>query len=64
MNTRENLLDDCYSCLLSFFFAENLVPNIFSELFFVLQLLTAKGTSFAEDRESDLGFMEQNTGQT
>ncbi|KAL7992399.1 hypothetical protein Chor_016655 [Crotalus horridus] len=41
--------------------AENLVPNIFSELFFVLQLLTAKGTSFAEDRESHLGFMEQNT---
>ncbi|XP_026565275.1 codanin-1 [Pseudonaja textilis] len=47
--------------LYSICIAENLVPNIFSELFFVLQLLTAKGTSFAEDRESDMGFMEQNT---
>uniref|UniRef100_A0A670XX17 Codanin-1 C-terminal domain-containing protein n=1 Tax=Pseudonaja textilis TaxID=8673 RepID=A0A670XX17_PSETE len=32
--------------LYSICIAENLVPNIFSELFFVLQLLTAKGTSF------------------
>ncbi|XP_070613852.1 codanin-1 isoform X1 [Erythrolamprus reginae] len=47
--------------LYSICIAENLVPNIFSELFFVLQLLTAKGTSFAEDRESGMGFMEQNT---
>ncbi|XP_058017973.1 codanin-1 isoform X3 [Ahaetulla prasina] len=46
--------------LYSICIAENLVPNIFSELFFVLQLLTAKGTSFAEDRESNMGFMEQN----
>ncbi|KAM6460593.1 codanin-1 isoform 1-T1 [Liasis olivaceus] len=49
-------LAEIYSICIS----ENLVPNIFSELFFVLQLLTAKGSSFAEDRESDLGFMEQN----
>ncbi|NXU82235.1 CDAN1 protein, partial [Xiphorhynchus elegans] len=34
--------------------AENLVPNIFLELFFVLQLLTSKGTSTAEDGDSDL----------
>ncbi|XP_070795946.1 codanin-1 isoform X1 [Pituophis catenifer annectens] len=47
--------------LYSICIAENLVPNIFSEIFFVLQLLTAKGTSFAEDKESDMGFMEQNT---
>ncbi|XP_026526834.1 codanin-1 [Notechis scutatus] len=47
--------------LYSICIAENLVPNIFSELFFVLQLLTAKGTSFAEDRKSDMGFMEQDS---
>uniref|UniRef100_A0A8C6YDJ8 Codanin-1 C-terminal domain-containing protein n=1 Tax=Naja naja TaxID=35670 RepID=A0A8C6YDJ8_NAJNA len=47
--------------LYSICIAENLVPNIFSELFFVLQLLTAKRTSFAENRESDMGCMEQNT---
>uniref|UniRef100_A0A8C0IUA6 Codanin-1 C-terminal domain-containing protein n=1 Tax=Chelonoidis abingdonii TaxID=106734 RepID=A0A8C0IUA6_CHEAB len=29
--------------------AENLVPNIFLELFFVLQLLTSKGTTSSED---------------
>ncbi|KFV55705.1 Codanin-1, partial [Gavia stellata] len=34
--------------------AENLVPNIFLELFFVLQLLTSKGTSTAEDGDNDL----------
>ncbi|XP_062973723.1 codanin-1 isoform X2 [Elgaria multicarinata webbii] len=45
--------------LYSFCIAENLVPNIFLEFFFVLQLLTAKGTSFAEDRESDLDFSEE-----
>ncbi|XP_008102326.1 codanin-1 isoform X2 [Anolis carolinensis] len=36
--------------------AENLVPSIFLEFFFVLQLLTAKGTSSVEERESDLDF--------
>ncbi|XP_042312185.1 codanin-1 [Sceloporus undulatus] len=42
--------------LYSFCIAENLVPNIFLEFFFVLQLLTAKRTSSVEDRESDLDF--------
>uniref|UniRef100_A0A8C3HGK9 Codanin-1 C-terminal domain-containing protein n=1 Tax=Chrysemys picta bellii TaxID=8478 RepID=A0A8C3HGK9_CHRPI len=36
--------------------AENLVPNIFLELFFVLQLLTSKGTTSSEDGENDLEF--------
>ncbi|KAH0620656.1 hypothetical protein JD844_021326 [Phrynosoma platyrhinos] len=45
--------------LYSFCIAENLVPNIFLEFFFVLQLLTAKGTSSVEDRESDLDFSEE-----
>ncbi|NXG40583.1 CDAN1 protein, partial [Psilopogon haemacephalus] len=40
--------------------AENLVPNIFLELFFVLQLLTSKGTSAAEDGDSDLEDNERN----
>uniref|UniRef100_A0A670I1T2 Codanin-1 C-terminal domain-containing protein n=1 Tax=Podarcis muralis TaxID=64176 RepID=A0A670I1T2_PODMU len=38
------------------FFAENLVPNIFLEIFFVFQLLTSKGTSSLEDGENDLSF--------
>nr|XP_060616983.1 codanin-1 isoform X2 [Anolis sagrei ordinatus] len=42
--------------LYSLCIAENLVPSIFLEFFFVLQLLTAKGTSSVEDRESDLDF--------
>ncbi|XP_074985782.1 codanin-1 isoform X3 [Caretta caretta] len=36
--------------------AENLVPNIFLELFFVLQLLTSKGTTSSEDGENDMEF--------
>ncbi|XP_025917401.1 codanin-1 isoform X3 [Apteryx rowi] len=44
---------ECLAQLYSSCIAENLVPNIFLELFFVLQLLTSKGTS-AEDGESDL----------
>ncbi|XP_019352135.1 codanin-1 isoform X3 [Alligator mississippiensis] len=36
-------------------YLKNLVPNIFLELFFVLQLLTSRGIS-AEDGESDLEF--------
>ncbi|KAF7251808.1 Codanin-1 [Varanus komodoensis] len=43
----------------SFCIAENLVPNIFLEFFFVLQLLTARGTSFAEDQDSDLDLSEE-----
>ncbi|NXD07818.1 CDAN1 protein, partial [Nothocercus nigrocapillus] len=42
--------------------AENLVPNIFLELFFVLQLLTSKGSS-AEDGESDLQVSETNASR-
>ncbi|XP_025889192.1 codanin-1 [Nothoprocta perdicaria] len=44
---------ECLAQLYSSCIAENLVPNIFLELFFVLQLLTSKGSS-AEDEESDL----------
>ncbi|KAJ7344788.1 hypothetical protein JRQ81_000738 [Phrynocephalus forsythii] len=39
--------------------SENLVPNIFLEFFFVLQLLTAKGTSSVEDEESNLDVTEE-----
>ncbi|XP_030415459.1 codanin-1 isoform X2 [Gopherus evgoodei] len=39
--------------------AENLVPNIFLELFFVLQLLTSKGTTSSEDGENDLEFNQE-----
>uniref|UniRef100_A0A663E7A4 Codanin-1 C-terminal domain-containing protein n=1 Tax=Aquila chrysaetos chrysaetos TaxID=223781 RepID=A0A663E7A4_AQUCH len=45
---------ECLAQLYSSCIAENLVPNIFLELFFVLQLLTSKGTSTAEDGDSDL----------
>ncbi|XP_075283532.1 codanin-1 [Opisthocomus hoazin] len=45
---------ECLAQLYSSCIAENLVPNIFLELFFVLQLLTSKGTSAAEDGDSDL----------
>ncbi|NXQ57964.1 CDAN1 protein, partial [Anthoscopus minutus] len=44
---------ECLAQLYSSCIAENLVPNIFLELFFVLQLLTSKGTSAAEDGDSD-----------
>ncbi|NXK59229.1 CDAN1 protein, partial [Sylvietta virens] len=44
---------ECLAQLYSSCIAENLVPNIFLELFFVLQLLTSKGTSTAEDGDSD-----------
>ncbi|XP_053141858.1 codanin-1 isoform X2 [Hemicordylus capensis] len=40
--------------------AENLVPNIFLELFFVLQLLTSKGTSSVKDGESDSDLSEEH----
>ncbi|XP_019406890.1 PREDICTED: codanin-1 isoform X1 [Crocodylus porosus] len=46
---------DQLALLYSSCIAENLVPNIFLELFFVLQLLTSKGIS-ADDGESDLEF--------
>ncbi|XP_068018333.1 codanin-1 [Melanerpes formicivorus] len=45
---------ECLAQLYSSCIAENLVPNIFLELFFILQLLTSKGTSTAEDGDSDL----------
>ncbi|NXC50246.1 CDAN1 protein, partial [Penelope pileata] len=45
---------DCLAQLYSSCIAENLVPNIFLEFFFVLQLLTSKGTSTSEEEESDL----------
>lgn len=42
---------------------ENLVPNIFLEVFFVLQLLTSKGTSASEEEESDLEVNEGSKGK-
>ncbi|NXJ77575.1 CDAN1 protein, partial [Trogon melanurus] len=51
---------ECLAQLYSSCIAENLVPNIFLELFFVLQLLTSKGTSAAEDDDSDLEVNERN----
>ncbi|XP_015275531.1 PREDICTED: codanin-1 [Gekko japonicus] len=39
--------------------AENLVPNIFLELFFVLQLLTSKRTFSSDDQEKDPDFDEE-----
>ncbi|NXA12049.1 CDAN1 protein, partial [Sapayoa aenigma] len=51
---------ECLAQLYSSCIAENLVPNIFLELFFVLQLLTSKGTSTAEDGDSDLEVNESD----
>ncbi|NXA21661.1 CDAN1 protein, partial [Ibidorhyncha struthersii] len=51
---------ECLAQLYSSCIAENLVPNIFLELFFVLQLLTSKGTSTAEDGDSDLEANDRN----
>ncbi|NXR55769.1 CDAN1 protein, partial [Hippolais icterina] len=51
---------ECLAQLYSSCIAENLVPNIFLELFFVLQLLTSKGTSSAEDGDSDPEINEGN----
>ncbi|NXE19813.1 CDAN1 protein, partial [Ardeotis kori] len=51
---------ECLAQLYSSCIAENLVPNIFLELFFVLQLLTSKGTSAAEDGDSDVEANERN----
>ncbi|OPJ82994.1 codanin-1 [Patagioenas fasciata monilis] len=51
---------ECLAQLYSSCIAENLVPNIFLELFFVLQLLTSKGTSSAEDGDSDLEVNERS----
>ncbi|NWX60436.1 CDAN1 protein, partial [Promerops cafer] len=51
---------ECLAQLYSSCIAENLVPNIFLELFFVLQLLTSKGTSTAEDGDSDPEISERN----
>ncbi|XP_053567391.1 codanin-1 [Bombina bombina] len=44
------ILAELYSSCIS----ENLVPNIFLELFFVLQLLTSRGPSSSDDGGSDL----------
>ncbi|NXT39938.1 CDAN1 protein, partial [Pelecanoides urinatrix] len=51
---------ECLAQLYSSCIAENLVPNIFLELFFVLQLLTSKGTSTAEEGDNDLEVNEHN----
>ncbi|XP_074440785.1 codanin-1 isoform X1 [Larus michahellis] len=51
---------ECLAQLYSSCIAENLVPNIFLELFFVLQLLTSKGTSTEEDGDSDLEVDERS----
>ncbi|NWX81887.1 CDAN1 protein, partial [Nothoprocta pentlandii] len=53
---------ECLAQLYSSCIAENLVPNIFLELFFILQLLTSKGSS-AEDEESDLEVNETNASR-
>ncbi|XP_020649345.3 codanin-1 [Pogona vitticeps] len=45
--------------LYSLCISENLVPNIFLEFFFVLQLLTAKGTSSVEDEGSNPDVTEE-----
>ncbi|NWZ76639.1 CDAN1 protein, partial [Poecile atricapillus] len=55
---------ECLAQLYSSCIAENLVPNIFLELFFVLQLLTSKGTSTAEDGDSDPEISEINRDVT
>ncbi|KAF1534168.1 Codanin-1, partial [Eudyptula minor] len=54
---------ECLAQLYSSCIAENLVPNIFLELFFVLQLLTSKGTSTAEDEDNDLEVNEGNASR-
>ncbi|NWW90305.1 CDAN1 protein, partial [Rhynochetos jubatus] len=54
---------ECLAQLYSSCIAENLVPNIFLELFFVLQLLTSKGTSTSEDGDSDLEIDERNVSE-
>ncbi|NXJ15405.1 CDAN1 protein, partial [Odontophorus gujanensis] len=54
---------ECLAQLYSSCIAENLVPNIFLELFFVLQLLTSKGTSASEEEESDLEVSEENASE-
>lgn len=48
--------------ILLFCFAENLVPNIFLEIFFVLQLLTSKRTFSSDDQEKDPDFDEECRG--
>ncbi|NXN95470.1 CDAN1 protein, partial [Rhinopomastus cyanomelas] len=53
---------ECLAQLYSSCIAENLVPNIFLELFFILQLLTSKGTSNTEDGDSDLEVNEPSKG--
>uniref|UniRef100_A0A8C0ZAZ8 Codanin 1 n=1 Tax=Cyanistes caeruleus TaxID=156563 RepID=A0A8C0ZAZ8_CYACU len=55
---------ECLAQLYSSCITENLVPNIFLELFFVLQLLTSKGTSTAEDGDSDPEISEINRDVT
>uniref|UniRef100_A0A669PSJ8 Codanin-1 C-terminal domain-containing protein n=1 Tax=Phasianus colchicus TaxID=9054 RepID=A0A669PSJ8_PHACC len=54
---------ECLAQLYSSCIAENLVPNIFLEIFFVLQLLTSKGTSASEEEESDLEVSEGSKGK-
>ncbi|XP_069494756.1 codanin-1 isoform X2 [Ambystoma mexicanum] len=50
--TQLELLAQLYSACIT----ENLVPNVFLELFFVLQLLTSRGMSSADDGQDDLEF--------
>ncbi|XP_069806167.1 codanin-1 isoform X2 [Dendropsophus ebraccatus] len=45
------VLAELYSACIT----ENLVPNIFLELFFVLQLLTSRGSCGTDDRDCELG---------
>lgn len=41
-------------CLVYLFLTENLVPNVFLELFFVLQLLTSRTPAVTEEEDKDL----------
>ncbi|KAJ1103578.1 hypothetical protein NDU88_000999 [Pleurodeles waltl] len=52
LKTQLEVLAQLYSACIS----ENLVPNIFFELFFVLQLLTSKGMSSSDEGQHDLEF--------
>lgn len=52
LKTQLEVLAQLYSACIT----ENLVPNIFFELFFVLQLLTSKGMSSADEGQNDLEF--------
>lgn len=51
----------CYGFFFFFKYLENLVPNLFLELFFVLQLLTAR--RMVATKNSDLDSSQGTLGQ-